>query len=149
MKIRDMTEKDLTEVSKIEAESFSDAWSIEAFFESLLNQNCHMYVSVSDNDDEILGYVCIYFADDEGEIANVCIKESARRQGIGFEMLSKMILKENMCGITNFYLEVRKSNEAAKLLYKKLGFIEIGTRKGFYENPREDASVMELLTNSE
>lgn len=148
MKIRDMTEKDLREVSKIESESFSDAWSEDAFKESLLNENCHMYVAASDADDEIFGYVSVYFADDEGEIENVCVKESVRNRGIGFSMMSKMILKENAYGITKFFLEVRKSNEAAKALYKKLGFAEIGIRKGFYENPREDASVMKLLTNS-
>src|SRR5438046_1451630 len=39
-------------------------------------------------------------------------------------------------------LEVRKSNATAQTLYKKYGFREIGTRKGYYSDNREDAIVM-------
>ena len=39
-------------------------------------------------------------------------------------------------------LEVWRSNEAAKKLYSKMGFEEVGERKDFYENPREDAILM-------
>ena len=37
------------------------------------------------------------------------------------------------------YLEVRKSNTPARALYAALGFVECGTRKNYYESPREDA----------
>ncbi|MGH2435444.1 MAG: ribosomal protein S18-alanine N-acetyltransferase, partial [bacterium] len=39
-------------------------------------------------------------------------------------------------------LEVRKSNQTAQALYRKYGFREIGTRKGYYSDNREDAIVM-------
>ena len=39
-------------------------------------------------------------------------------------------------------LEVRKSNDTAQALYKKYGFREIGVRKGYYSDNREDAIVM-------
>ena len=39
-------------------------------------------------------------------------------------------------------LDVRISNEPAIAFYKKHGFIEDGIRKGFYEQPKEDALLM-------
>ena len=39
-------------------------------------------------------------------------------------------------------LEVRVSNIPAITLYEKLGFAEIGRRKNYYRNPREDALIL-------
>ena len=39
-------------------------------------------------------------------------------------------------------LEVRASNEPAKQLYEKLGFLQVGCRKNYYRNPREDALIL-------
>ena len=36
-------------------------------------------------------------------------------------------------------LEVRRSNLVAQNLYKRLGFIELGVRKRYYEDNGEDA----------
>ena len=47
-------------------------------------------------------------------------------------------------GITRLFLEVRASNTAAKNLYKSLGFLETGVRRGYYHGPAEDALLMEL-----
>ena len=41
-------------------------------------------------------------------------------------------------------LEVRESNAPAIGLYQKLGFVEVGRRKNYYEKPREDAILMDL-----
>ena len=45
-------------------------------------------------------------------------------------------------GVTDYFLEVRKSNQAAIALYSRLGFQEVGVRKNFYEDPVEDGIVM-------
>ena len=45
-------------------------------------------------------------------------------------------------GVERFSLEVRASNTPAIGLYRKLGFRQEGLRKGYYENPREDALIM-------
>ena len=49
------------------------------------------------------------------------------------------------CGqycIHSFTLEVRVSNTAAIRLYESCGFQIEGTRKGFYDKPKEDAYIM-------
>ena len=47
--------------------------------------------------------------------------------------------------VTQYYLEVRKSNTAAQRLYEKLGFVSAGVRKNFYEKPSEDAVLMQMI----
>ena len=41
-------------------------------------------------------------------------------------------------------LEVRATNEPALSLYKRKGFKELGIRKNFYDNPKEDALLMSV-----
>ena len=48
---------------------------------------------------------------------------------------------ENSLFIT---LEVRPSNQAARALYEKFGFVQRGVRKGFYKDPAEDGLIYTL-----
>ena len=57
-------------------------------------------------------------------------------------MLEALIKAGENCGIKEFTLEVRVSNEAAIRVYEKLGFVSEGIRPKFYEDPVEDAMIM-------
>ena len=46
-------------------------------------------------------------------------------------------------------LEVRKSNRAARSMYTKLGFSELGIRPGYYENNGEDGVIMKKELKSD
>ncbi len=149
MKLRNMTIEDVSAVAEIEEKSFTTPWSSEAFEGSILQDNYKLIVAVSDDDDkDILGYCCFYYVADEAEIPNVCVREDMRGKGIGAEMLSGLMDIAKSMKISSIYLEVRMSNEPATRLYTKLGFVENGIRKGFYERPREDAIVMRYTVNA-
>ena len=60
----------------------------------------------------------------------------------------RMIEDAKKHGAENVFLEVRANNTAAKELYKKYGFAEIGVRRNYYKNPTEDAIIMLCQTNS-
>lgn len=90
----------------------------------------------------IIGFMGIWMMADEAHIINIAIREQHRRRGIGELLLIVGIdlatkLKANM--IT---LEVRASNVAAQKLYAKYGFIEVGVRRGYYSDNKEDALLM-------
>jgi len=72
------------------------------------------------------------------------VKESEQGKGVGFALLSELIEIGKSEGLLEFTLEVRVSNEKGIGLYKKLGFVEEGIRKNFYELPLEDALIMWL-----
>ncbi len=73
----------------------------------------------------------------EREIINLAVRSGFRRRGVGASLLRQEMQKPGI-----FFLEVRASNVAAKALYKKSGFRELGYRFDYYENPRETAIVM-------
>ena len=143
MLIRRMTEQDCIPVAQIEADSFSDPWSLSAFTETVRMQN-YVYL-VAEEEGEILGYCCFISVLDEGEIPNVCVKASARGSGVGRRLMERLIEEAKERNLTVLYLEVRKSNAPARHLYESLGFEEDGIRKGFYEFPKEDAVLMHRM----
>lgn len=140
MQIRLMTMEDCSQVAAIEAASFSMPWSIHAFEDSIGRENYRFFV-VEENG-EILGYCGFLYVLDEGEIPNVCVKESARQRGVGRQMMEVLLEEAKGCGLSVLFLEVRESNQAARRLYESLGFIQNGMRKNFYELPIENAILM-------
>ena len=140
MQIRHMTKEDCVQVAAIEAASFSVPWSLNAFTETVEKENFRYFVV--EEEGEILGYCGFLFVLDEAEIPNVCVKASARKRGIGKQMMSVLIEEAKKLGMAVLYLEVRESNTPARTLYKSLGFEENGIRKNFYEHPVEHAVLM-------
>lgn len=140
MQIRPMTKEDCGQVAEIEAASFSVPWSLRAFTETVEKENFRYFVA--EEDGEILGYCGFLFVLDEAEIPNVCVKESARRRGIGKKMMTLLMEEAKKLQMSVLYLEVRESNASARNLYRGLGFEEIGIRKNFYEHPAEHAVLM-------
>lgn len=135
-----MEQKDLDAVTKIEAENFSMPWSRNAFSDTLALPYYRYFVA--EEEGEVLGYCGFLFAAGEGEIPNVCVASAARRRGVGTSLMEALFEEAKRCGVVDLFLEVRRSNTAAKNLYRYLGFEDIGIRKGFYEFPKEDAILM-------
>lgn len=140
IKTRLMTKQDIEQVSEIEKATFTQPWS-EAAFRDSLNREDTIYV-VAYEENAVVGYCGLWNIVNEGNINNVAVSQKYRGQQIGFEMLTKLIELGNTQNIEAYTLEVRKSNEAAIKLYEKLGFVNEGIRKNFYDNPIEDAFIM-------
>ena len=140
MKVRPMTMSDCEQVAVIEAASFSQPWSLKAFTDTVEKENFRYLVA--EQSGEILGYCGFLFVLDEAEIPNVCVKASARKQGVGKMLMNALTEEAAKLGIATLFLEVRESNGAARALYKSLGFKEDGIRKNFYEQPVENAVLM-------
>ena len=139
--IRQMTEKDLDVIVRIEETCFTDPWSKQGFADSLHEASAHLLV-IEDESGEIAGYACLYQVVDEGEIVNVAIDPKYLQKGYGEKLVSALMKLGKDLGAERFFLEVRKSNVAGQALYGSLGFFACGVRKGFYENPKEDAVLM-------
>ncbi len=90
----------------------------------------------------ILGFVGFWIMADEAHITSIAVRKPYRRQGIGELLLISAIdlaTELNACMIT---LEVRASNIVAQSLYRKYGFIQVGMRRGYYTENKEDAVLM-------
>lgn len=140
IQIREMQPEDLPEVCRIEKQTFSMPWSEKGFFDSLKAENtCYLTVL---SEGKVVGYCGLMKVLEEGDITNVAVEETCRGRGVGYAMLKKLLEKGKSQGIEAFTLEVRESNAPAIGLYEKLGFVNCGIRKNYYENPVENAVIM-------
>jgi ribosomal-protein-alanine N-acetyltransferase len=148
-----MMPQDAQAVAEIEQANFSRPWSRQGFLDSLASPDTLFLVALEDGETDggnrnepplIVGYIGMYQAIDEGEITNVAVFEPYRKRGIGRALLKALAAEAGARGVSRIVLEVRVSNHPAIALYEQLGFRKIGTRKGFYVFPKEDADIMEL-----
>ena len=140
MQIRRMVLEDCEQVAAIEAVSFSVPWSQGAFVATVSHPGYRYFVA--EENGEILGYCGFTYVLDEAEIPNVCVSAKVRGCGIGKKMMLALFEEAKSLGVATLYLEVRQSNMPAQKLYRSVGFEEIGLRKNFYEQPKEDALLM-------
>jgi ribosomal-protein-alanine N-acetyltransferase len=90
----------------------------------------------------ISGYGGVSILVDEAHILALAVLPSCRRQGIGEQILRRLIDTARRGGATLLTLEVRASNNAAQHLYRKYGFLPVGHRPGYYADTGEDAIIM-------
>ncbi len=140
MKIREMQIDDLEEAVSIEEELFSQPWTAEGFFSFWLWADALFFVA--EEAGEVVGYCGVLMVLDQGDVINVGVRKKWQRRGIGKSLMEVLIRETADKGVTTLYLEVRASNQAAIGLYKELGFGEMGIRKGYYQDPMEDAVTM-------
>ena len=139
--IRPMIEIDLPEVSKIEQQSYAFPWSENIFRDCLrVGYTCRAL----DLDGQIIGYGVMSLGAGEAHILNVCVRNEFRTVGFGRRLLEHLLERAAAAGVSEAFLEVRPSNLSAIRLYQKLGFEQIGIRRGYYQAPdgREDAIVL-------
>lgn len=138
--IRKMKKEDIPAVASLEKEIFPDPWSEQALTESF--EQKHTLLLVAYEDHLLIGYLILYYALEDGEIARIAVIPEKRRRGVGARLLLEL---ENLCelnGITKLLLDVRESNTGAISFYKDYGFTEDGIRRKFYADPSEDAVLM-------
>lgn len=148
MNIRLMAEEDVDSVFNIETQIFSKPWTKQDFINAMSDRH-NIYVVAEDENKEIVGYCGIWGVLDEGQITNVAVRPEDQGQGIGFAMLTELLRIGKNEGLQQYTLEVRKSNLKAIKLYERLGFVEEGIRKNFYDKPVEDGIIMWLREQEE
>ena len=139
MIIRRMETGDAEAAAGLEAENFSEPWSVNSFLEEI-GKDTSLYLVAYDG--ETLAGVCgLVTSFDEGEVLNVSVKKQYRKQGIALQMLQHLMQEAEGMGIQHFTLEVREGNVPARQLYEKLGFVCEGIRPNFYRNPTENVAI--------
>ncbi len=136
-----MRMEDLPRVLAIEHQSFRTPWPRDAYTHELKENRLAAYL-VARTADEIVGYAGMWVILDEAHVTTLAVDPVYRGQHIGERLLLGLIDAGLARGARWMTLEVRRSNETAQALYKKYGFREIGVRKGYYSDNREDAIVM-------
>ena len=114
------------------------AWSRESII-SQLDKDVS-YCAVALDEDKVVGYIAYEIILDEGSLVELAVLPGYRKKGIGRKLVELMLTSCE--GVRTVCLEVRASNAPAIALYKAVGFREISVRRGYYDEPEEDAVIM-------
>ena len=144
--VREATVRDLPRILEIERLAFAEPWSLDSFRRELMLPFSRIMVaarSPTEADGQLAGFLCRWLVADECHILNIAVHPKLRRGGIGRALMAEAINEAKAKQIRLVTLEVRRSNLAARSLYRKLSFEERRLRSNYY-GPGEDAIVMEL-----
>jgi len=140
--MRRMRASDLDLVVRNEAEASNEnPWSKRVFIDCLrAGYQCW----VLGNSDQLIGHGVMSVAIGESHLLTLCVHPDFQRAGHGRRILQFLLERAQRDDAEVCFLEVRHSNEAAKSLYRAMGFLPIGERKNYYpaSDGREDAIIM-------
>ena len=130
----------VSQVAELEKLCFSDPWS-ENCVSSELNNPLSLWLVAVDGE-RVAGYVGSQSVMGESDMMNIAVHPDYRRRGLAEMLVAELVTALKNAGNTCLTLEVRASNAPAIALYEKTGFSQIGLRKNYYRNPREDALIL-------
>ena len=143
VEISPMTAKSAKDAAAIERVCFSDPWSEEAIISEVENPDA-LYL-IARIDGETAGYIGMRRVQGEGHIMNVAVSPAYRRRGAAKALIAALIEIARNEELSLILLEVRAGNNPAIALYEGFGFERVGLRRGYYQNPAEDALLMDLI----
>ena len=135
-----MQQQHVAQVAELERICLSDPWSEKSVAEELGNPLSIWLVCVEE--DRVLGYVGSQTVLGETDMMNIAVSPESRRRGIGEALIAALVEKLKARQSHCLSLEVRASNAPAVALYEKLGFLQVGRRRGYYHNSKEDALIL-------
>ncbi|MBQ7052357.1 MAG: ribosomal protein S18-alanine N-acetyltransferase [Clostridia bacterium] len=140
--IRPIREEDVDSIHEIETLCFAMPWSRESILHDVKENVVARWLVLDSGEGDVLAYAGMWFVLDEAHVCNVAVHPDHRRKGYGrmiFDALVELAQENSMSMMT---LEVRRSNTAAQNLYHACGFLDVGYRKRYYEDNKEDALIM-------
>jgi ribosomal-protein-alanine N-acetyltransferase len=141
IQIRWMIRRDMAEVLDIETEGFEFPWSEEDFIRCLRQRNC--IGMVAEQNERVVAFMIYELHKTRLHLLNFAVAASARRRGVGMQMMEKLMGKLSPQRRTRVVLEVRETNLAAQLFFRGLGFRAVSVLRDFYDDTTEDAYLMQ------
>ena len=140
MMIIPMNKDHVAQVAALERQCFADPWS-EGSIASELDNPLSLWL-VAEHNGAVCGYVGSQTVLDETDMMNIAMHPDCRRQGIAAALIEELVSRLKERGSHILRLEVRESNTPAIALYNSMGFIQLGIRKNYYRNPKENALIL-------
>jgi ribosomal-protein-alanine N-acetyltransferase len=139
--IRWMIRRDMPEVLQTEQQSFEFSWTEEDFLRCLRQRNC--IGMVAEHGEKVVGFMIYELHKAKLHILNFAVHPAWRRQGVGAQMVAKLISKLSSHRRTRITLEVRETNLPAQLFFSKQNFRAVKVLRAYYEDSGEDAFLMQ------
>ena len=145
-----LTALQLDAVMAIETAAYDFPWTRGNFIDSLAAG--YPAEVLWDERRRLLGYYVAMAGAGEMHLLNITVASAAQSRGHARYMLAGLIARCRRVQAGSLWLEVRLGNARARAIYARLGFVEVGLRRGYYPAPdgqREDAAVLSLTIEAE
>ena len=141
VRVAAMRRRHLRTVVRIEEECYPRPWSATLFLSELAQRVSRRYV-VATVGPMLVGYSGLMYVEDEAHVTTLTVDPPWHRRGVGTVLLLDQVRAALARGTRHLTLEVRASNVAAQVLYRRFGFAPAGVRRNYYAETGEDAIVM-------
>jgi ribosomal-protein-alanine N-acetyltransferase len=131
-----MIRRDMPEVLAIEHASQDSPWCEEEFLRVLRQRNC--IGMVAEHGERIVGFMIYELHKSRLQVLNFAVHTDARRQGVGRQMVAKLLGKLSSHRRTRINLLVRESALGAQLFYRSQGFKATEVVRELFEDTAED-----------
>jgi ribosomal-protein-alanine N-acetyltransferase len=134
-------------LSEIHATAFARPWNAHEFEAFMVDAGIRLDGLFLGRVAQPAGFVVTRCVLDEAEILSVALAREVRGRGHSHPLLAYHLQNLAHAGIHRVHLEVEEGNAPALALYRRLGFVQSGTRVGYYARPdgtRADARSMSI-----
>lgn len=134
--------QDHERIADIHRSGFERGWTVAEIDSLARREDTHISVArqVGGGGKPIVGFCICRSTGLEAEILSISVEPNARRSGIGGLLMRESIRQLQRDRVSELFLEVDENNQAAILLYKRLGFLEVGARPGYYGQDSTEGS---------
>jgi [ribosomal protein S18]-alanine N-acetyltransferase len=133
---------DAAQLAALHEQSFRGGWSAEEFERLLADRSVTAHRAMAGR--RLVGVIISRGAVDEAEILSVAVAASARRRGTARRLLNMHMGRLTANGVQRLLLEVDEGNAAARHLYARAGFYEVGRRQGYYQRDSGGGAALVL-----
>lgn len=142
--VREAVAADAGALAQIHARAFRHGWDSAEFERLIAERAVRAHVVGEGPRGAPMGFVLSHVVAPEAEILSVAVRTDRRGRGLGGALLRRHLARLAAEGVTTSFLEVEEGNAAALALYGRLGYVQVGRRKGYYAGGGADALLLRL-----
>lgn len=132
------------EISQLHGTLFDEPWDVASVQRLLEHPGATALIGRTGFPKVTVGFVMGQIAADEAEILSIGVAKDWQRIGLAKRLVEGVERAVKRAGAKRLFLEVADDNAAARELYTRAGFKEVGRRKGYYTR-KGGASVDALV----
>lgn len=136
VQIRWIVRRDYEEVLAIEQASFASPWTMTDVLTFMSQRN--NIGMVAEFQEKIVGYFLYELHKEALRVVDFAVAPAFRREGVGRQMVARLLRKLSQQRRTEVVLEVSERNLAAQVFFRKMGFLAVGVLKNFYKDCDDD-----------
>jgi ribosomal-protein-alanine N-acetyltransferase len=135
--------RDASAIAVLHGASFHRGWSDGEFEGLLSDRNVIAHRAMTGRN--LAGFILSRLAAGEAEILSVAVSSARRKRGLGRRLLDLHMRRLAGLGVHAIFLEVDEGNVAARRMYRRAGFHEVGRRPGYYADPAGNSTTALVL----